>query len=275
MSLAILFVIVCFGLFCLALGVMRVLLSRSGVVLSAFLGTAAALCLGYMLVALLFTRQITYVASEEDTPAVETVDVVVNAATLPSETNTLIDLSEEGDKDKVRPAWVESEPVLEGDLYKMSVASDPKLTPLEAEQDLIDKTYHATQDYLTNLLDKDATMHFALSEEFIADHILKEKHFETVDLPVSKMVIAHGLLVFDKNLRDEFRAEYQATKIRWRMLQAGGLAALVLVVIGTLFGYLKLDTATRGYYSGRLQLTAGALILAVVWAGYMLMDSPR
>jgi hypothetical protein len=39
---------------------------------------------------------------------------------------------------------------------------------------------------------------------------------------------------------------------------------LLLAFVGTVFGYLKLDTATRGYYSGRLRFVAGLALLAIV-----------
>jgi hypothetical protein len=41
---------------------------------------------------------------------------------------------------------------------------------------------------------------------------------------------------------------------------------LLLVLLGTAFGYLKLDTATKGYYSGRLKLAATAVILTAAAA---------
>jgi hypothetical protein len=41
---------------------------------------------------------------------------------------------------------------------------------------------------------------------------------------------------------------------------------LLLVLIGTAFGYLKLDTLTKGYYSGRLKLAATAVILTAAAA---------
>jgi hypothetical protein len=37
-------------------------------------------------------------------------------------------------------------------------------------------------------------------------------------------------------------------------------------VLGTVFGYLKLDTLTRGYYTHRLQFAAAGLILATAGA---------
>ena len=41
-------------------------------------------------------------------------------------------------------------------------------------------------------------------------------------------------------------------------------AAAVLLVLGSVFGYLKLDTLTRGYYTRRLQFAAVIVILTVV-----------
>jgi hypothetical protein len=38
-----------------------------------------------------------------------------------------------------------------------------------------------------------------------------------------------------------------------------------------MFSFLKLDTATRGYYTGRLQFGAAATILALVAASVLLM----
>ena len=47
-------------------------------------------------------------------------------------------------------------------------------------------------------------------------------------------------------------------------------AGIVLLLVTTLFGYFKLDTATRGYYTGRLQFAAAAAILALVAASVLL-----
>jgi len=189
MSFLLWLTIVGFGLICLALGVVRLLLNKSGVTLAIFLGIGTALCLGYFVVAMFFVKVVSRVPYQQD-PA--TADL--HALEVP-ESKPLIDLSDEIEKDKDRPEWVESEPVLEGDVYKISVASDPKLTPLEAEQDLADKTYAATEEYLANLLDQAAIASVTINRDFIAEHIQKEEYFEQVDLPVSKMVIAHGLLV--------------------------------------------------------------------------------
>jgi hypothetical protein len=37
-----------------------------------------------------------------------------------------------------------------------------------------------------------------------------------------------------------------------------------------MFGYFRVDNATRGYYTGRLQFLSAAAILAIVGAGVVL-----
>ena len=39
-----------------------------------------------------------------------------------------------------------------------------------------------------------------------------------------------------------------------------------VLLLALMFGYFKLDTATKGYYTGRLQMGLAAAILAVVVA---------
>ena len=52
-------------------------------------------------------------------------------------------------------------------------------------------------------------------------------------------------------------------QIEHRLLEVAGGTAAVMLVLGAVFGYLKLDTLTRGYYTRRLQLAAGVVILTV------------
>ena len=50
----------------------------------------------------------------------------------------------------------------------------------------------------------------------------------------------------------------------------GARLGLLLAFVGTIFGYLKMDTATRGYYSGRLRFGAGIVLLAIVGGALVL-----
>jgi hypothetical protein len=51
------------------------------------------------------------------------------------------------------------------------------------------------------------------------------------------------------------------------LTQLGLFAGAGLLLIGSIFSYFRLDNATRGYYTGRLQFLTAAAILAVIGGG--------
>ncbi len=55
-----------------------------------------------------------------------------------------------------------------------------------------------------------------------------------------------------------------------RLLGLGLIGGGILVLLGLLFSYLRLDHATRGFYGGRLQLVAAIAALIVLAACYFL-----
>ena len=91
------------------------------------------------------------------------------------------------------------------------------------------------------------------------------------------MYQTHALLEFGPAFRKELdsrRGELEryvretATAYRLRGLALGFGA--VLCLLSVVFGYFRLDTATRGYYTGRLQFLAATAILIVIVAGALL-----
>ena len=52
-------------------------------------------------------------------------------------------------------------------------------------------------------------------------------------------------------------------------MQTGLGVGIVILLLSTMFSYFKLDTATRGYYTGRLQFAAAAAILTVIAASVL------
>ena len=80
----------------------------------------------------------------------------------------------------------------------------------------------------------------------------------------------HALLEFGPEFRKELdgrrgdlerHAREMAIAFRLRGLALGFGAVLCLLTV--VFGYFRLDTATRGYYTGRLQFLAATAILIV------------
>ena len=59
--------------------------------------------------------------------------------------------------------------------------------------------------------------------------------------------------------------------VRGRLWYTGFRFGSLLVLISTVFGYLRIDEATAGRYKGQLMLASAAVILALVVAGRLLM----
>lgn len=59
------------------------------------------------------------------------------------------------------------------------------------------------------------------------------------------------------------------TTLSNRLLLTGTLVVVLLGQLSVLFGYLKIDHATRGFYSGRLQSVAAFASVAVFVIGYL------
>jgi hypothetical protein len=243
-----------FGLVILTLAIARYLLRSTSfsTALAFFLSISGVLCLGYVIVLYFMVGHFRYNVAEPE---------LVEPLTVPNETK-LIELTPP-EKDAAKPTWINAEPRLVGDRYEISVASDPKLTASEAQADLLAKNQFATRKYIDDLLNEAADQ-VQLNSDFIAKRIQRETYLEPVKLTVGDMIIAHSLLVFDNGVRDEFRQQAKALEVGNSMAQAGVIAGAVLFVVGVVFGYLKLDTLTRGYYTVRLQLAAAALILGVL-----------
>ena len=57
---------------------------------------------------------------------------------------------------------------------------------------------------------------------------------------------------------------------RNRLVGFAVFSAAFLAIIGVLFGYLRLDHATRGFHSGRLQMLAAFAVVLILTACYFL-----
>lgn len=58
--------------------------------------------------------------------------------------------------------------------------------------------------------------------------------------------------------------------LRNRVIAAAIFGGVVLALLGIVFGYLRMDHATRGFYSGRLQSIAAASAIVVLLIGYLI-----
>ncbi len=162
-----------------------------------------------------------------------------------------------------RPAWLEMANGRYGDVYYETVVVERYATAPEAEDALAEELQNRTRAYIDRYLGAGASKLFAVPSAYIHDHLVKDRYRETVESSVGPMVNAYAQLAFDRRARAQLQRMQRDAQIEHRLLDVAGGATAVLLVLGAVFGYLKLDTMTRGYYMRRLQVAAAVVILTV------------
>ena len=110
-----------------------------------------------------------------------------------------------------------------------------------------------------------------LSPEFVRDELIHDNLVElqkvALEQPVdgvSDFYMAYGRFELDQNFREFAKSKLQDSRTRRRLLGTGLFGGTVLSLLVVALGYMKLETATRGFYSRRLQTLALVLAVGVV-----------
>ncbi|HUG66348.1 MAG TPA: hypothetical protein VMM76_01275 [Pirellulaceae bacterium] len=182
-----------------------------------------------------------------------------------------------------RPEWVETEASKHDDFYQVAVESGLHVRKRTAQQSLRDEVKATVDAYVNNYLGSElaatlagysieeseigATRKINLRLDGKTFEIARERFDEQVEFDYGVMNQSHALVKVDKKVKDALDQRWSKVRATSRLFQTGLGAGAILLLLGTMFSYLKLDTATRGYYTGRLQFGAAAVILAVIAAG--------
>jgi len=142
----------------------------------------------------------------------------------------------------------------------------------DAEDALAKELQQRTGAYVERYLGEGSSKLFVVPPAFIHDRLVKDRYLETVDTSLGPMVNSYARLGFDSRARAYLQRLHRDAQAENRLLIVAGGAGSVLLVLGALFGYLKLDTLTRGYYTGRLQFATVAVILAIAVGTYVSMS---
>lgn len=164
-----------------------------------------------------------------------------------------------------RPDWVGEPPRRVGDAYQVSLDVDPYTTIEESDSALPAKINAAVDDYVGQLIGPQARGRIRLPMEYIDEHVKRDDWQEwrkhamgpvTVD-----MVHRHVLLRFDNAVNDHIRQMWKRSIVNERVAGAAALGGGVLALVAMVYGYLRLDLATRGAYRRRIRWTAAAAAL--------------
>jgi len=177
-----------------------------------------------------------------------------------------------------RPAWVESPAQRVGVIHSTAVSSGPWLSPDEGRRALDEQLLKATREYMAEQIRSPRADMLTSTYEVtdVKNRLLKPENIyeEQIEGELSgSMYQVHALLEFDESFREEVRRRWREIVTRMRLVQTGLGGSGILLVVALLFGLLRADTATRGYYTRTLQFVAAVAILGIVAAGVLLAKS--
>jgi hypothetical protein len=171
--------------------------------------------------------------------------------------------------DRTRPDWVGvGEERLPNGVFRMTSTAGPYSSTEECFQTIAGQTQGIVIRYVGRLLGSEAAAQLKVPQGFVESALIKDQWIGEVESATlgTTMYEMHVLVEFDDAARRQLELMWHQAQIQERLAMTGAASGLVLLLLGTTFGYLKLDTATRGFYSGRLKLAAGAIAAAATAA---------
>jgi hypothetical protein len=171
---------------------------------------------------------------------------------------------------QARPAWVDAHAKLVESVYSISVSSGPFVSVPECQHELDRQIKLEADHYIDEYLGERASQLVKIPLSYLKRHVKKSEYGEiVVSESVGPMHQIHALLEFDEQARADFQRQWHDAIVTDRLWYTGSGAALVLALLGTFYGYLRLDLRTGGSNKGRLQLAA-TLVALIVAAGALL-----
>jgi hypothetical protein len=178
-----------------------------------------------------------------------------------------------------RPEWVSTEPSTRGKIHTVAVSSGPYATNNQSLKALDEAIARATDEYIADQLGSEMAAKLlrtawpheydvrAIKKRCIAE---KNKYHDVARYSVGWMHENFALLEFDPGFRNELDRRWTKVRATSRLAQTGLVSGAALLLLTSVFGYFRLDNATRGYYTGRLQFMTAAAILGIVGVGAVL-----
>ena len=133
-----------------------------------------------------------------------------------------------------------------------------------------DATNRAVAQY-TELLSPDPPAHVELPPHAVLTMLVSDAWLSAAPTPdviplessesYGELVDLHVLLKFDTAAREQIAAMCRQKVVETRLMDTGGCFAILLILLGLLLAYLKIDLATAGAYRGRLRIAMVAVIL--------------
>lgn len=176
-----------------------------------------------------------------------------------------------------RPEWMKEALTPTRDFVERRVIHIERYSTIdELQTELPEQLRVAMTEFMAKNIDYSAPDLVKLPPGYVVDHgILADRWTEVIPEHEHSlgrpMYSLHVLLQFDKNVRNDLQLRYEQAKVGYRLGAFGVGGGLLLSLLATLYGYLKLDTLTKGFYTGRLRLAAGLTGASAATAAAALM----
>jgi hypothetical protein len=184
----------------------------------------------------------------------------------------------------LRPKWMDEPQKMVGTNFRQVVVAGPYATPEECYAKTDELLKIATDNYvkqfsggrrddqslttaqqgspLVKIMNfrSNALEQMGIDVAYIRREIAKDEYLETVDSSVGPMKNLYTLMEFSPDVDRELHLRWDEMRRGGRLTAVGLLSGSIIGMIGLVFGLLKVDTATKGYYSKRLFIGVPALL---------------
>jgi hypothetical protein len=220
-----------------------------------------------------------------------------DVATITASPESIVHVAASNDVvDSTRPAWVDEPPKNIGNVRRQVIVAGDFVTLEECNREADRQLYVVTFDHLKELcgdaeLDrisvpvvkledgrlqpsaaefaarqyaKNTLNRMGVGIDFIRREIAKKEYVETVERSVGPMKQLYVQVEFSPSIDQELRQRWEEVRRQDRFAVVGVGAGSVLGLLGLVFGLLKVDTWTKGYYTKRLFFGVPAAIIGLI-----------
>ena len=175
--------------------------------------------------------------------------------------------SADAQEESTQPNWIEQGSFEDGEISFLLVETEAFYLRSEASMVLMGKIKDTVNNQIDDIVGPGGNRFVDLDDHFLQHEIVDEEIVieKTIADPESSKAVrrhvGYARLQFDKNFAELVNQQYQLN-FKARRLQRTALAGiLTLCWLATTYGYLRVDHATRHFYSRRLQTLAIILCL--------------
>lgn len=163
------------------------------------------------------------------------------------------------------PEWVSRQSWVEKPIRYQVVTSDPWVAVADAREQALGLAEKVALEYAAQ--GRGLPSEARVPRAIISDLMLEDEYVEPMEFDFSPMYRVHLLLKLSPQLRDTLAEHLSEQARQSRMYRIGAGFAFVLICTMVVLAYLRLDDATRGYYSKWLFTAAGGILVA---SGFLL-----